>query len=67
MEDEKVIGMLNAKLECITRDVSGKDDDCNRRLCGACRLNYEKGTMGEQKECLRKAIEALELKKGAIL
>ena len=60
MTNEEAIGMLKAKLECITRDVSGRDDDCNRMLCGECRLNYEKGTMGEQKEYLRMAIKALE-------
>lgn len=30
------------------------------RLCGECPLDYEKGNMGEQKECLRMSVEALE-------
>lgn len=60
MTRKEAIEMLKAKLECLTRDVSGRDDDCNRRLCGECHLNYDKGTMGEQKEYLRMSIEALE-------
>lgn len=57
---EEAIKMLKAKLECMTRDVSGTNDDCNRKLCGECHLNYEQGNMGQQKEYLRMAIEALE-------
>lgn len=60
MTREEAIKMLKAKLECMTRDVSGYDDDCNRKLCGECHLNYEQGNMGEQKEYLRMSIEALE-------
>jgi hypothetical protein len=60
MVNEEAIKMLKAKLECMTRDVSGSDDDCNRKLCGECHLNYEMGTMGEQKEYLRMSIKALE-------
>lgn len=60
MTNEEAIRMLKAKLECMIRDVSGSDDDCNRKLCGECPLNYEKGNMGEQKEYLRMSIEALE-------
>ncbi len=56
----EAVKMLKAKLECMTRDVSGSDDDCNRKLCGECHLNYEKGNMREQKEYLQMAIEALE-------
>ena len=60
MTREEAIKMLKAKLECMTRDVSGCDDDCNRKLCNECHLNYEQGNMGEQKEYLRMSIEALE-------
>jgi rubrerythrin len=60
MTREEAIRMLKAKLECMTRDVSGSDDDCNRKLCGECHLNYEQGNMGEQKEYIRMSIEALE-------
>lgn len=60
MTREEAIRMLKAKLECMIRDVSGSDDDCNRRLCGECPLNYEQGNMGEQKKYLQMSIEALE-------
>ena len=60
MTNEEAVRMLKAKLECMIRDVSGCDDDCNRKLCGECHLNYEQGNMGEQKEYLRMSIEALE-------
>jgi hypothetical protein len=57
---KEAIKMINAKLECMTRDVSGTYYDCNRKLCDECDLNYEQGSMGEQKEYLRMAIQALE-------
>lgn len=60
MTREAAIKMLKAKLECMTRDVSGCDNDCNRKLCGECYLNYEQGNMGEQKEYLRMSIDVLE-------
>lgn len=60
MTKKKAIRMLKAKLECMTRDVSGCNNDCIRGLCSECSLNYEQGNMGEQKEYLRMAIEALE-------
>lgn len=60
MNKEEAIRMLKAKLECMTRDVSGRDSDCIDRRCDECSLNYEQGNMGEQKEWLRMAIEALE-------
>ena len=52
--------MMEAKLKCVERDVSGIDDDCNNHRCDDCLLNYEQGNMGEQKEWLRMSIEALE-------
>lgn len=61
MTREEAIRMLNAKLECMTRDVSGCDDDCNNKRCDECHLCYEQGTTGEQKECLRMAIKALDV------
>ena len=60
MTREEAAMMLRAKLECMTRDVSGSDEHCNRKLCDDCDLCYAQGNMGEQKECLRMAIEALE-------
>lgn len=59
MTREEAVKMLEAKLECMTRDVSGIDDDCNRKLCNECHLCYDQGNMGEQKEYLRMSIEAL--------
>ena len=60
MTRKEAIKMLKAKLECMTRDVSGTDDNCNRKKCDECELNYTQGNMGEQKEWLRMAIQALE-------
>ena len=52
--------MLTAKVECMTRDTSGMDEDCNSHNCGECHLCYEQGNMGEQVEYLQMAIKALE-------
>ena len=60
MTNQEAAKMLTAKVECMEREVSGTDFDCNIRNCYRCDLNYEQGTMGEQKEALRMAIEALE-------
>lgn len=56
----KAIKMIKAKLNCMTREVSGIDQDCNNGVCSECSLNYEQGNMGEQKEWLRMSVEALE-------
>ena len=60
MTNEKAKKMLKAKLECLKRETSGINHDCNMRLCDGCSLNYEQGNMGEQKEALQMAIKALE-------
>jgi hypothetical protein len=60
MTNEQAKKMLKAKLECLKRDTSGTDFDCNNRNCDDCSLNYEQGNMGEQKEALDMAIKALE-------
>ena len=52
--------MLKAKLECLKRETSGTDFDCNNSNCDECSLCYEQGNMGEQKEALDIAIQALE-------
>ena len=52
--------MLKAKLECLKRETSGTDFDCNNSNCDECSLCYEQGNMGEQKEALDMAIKALE-------
>lgn len=60
MTNEHAKKMLKAKLECLKRETSGTDIDCNCRNCDECNLCYEQGNMGEQKEYLRMSIEALE-------
>lgn len=63
MKYEEAIEMMKAKLECMTREVSGVDQDCNMNKCFECDLCYTQGNMGEQKEWLRMGIEALENQK----
>ena len=60
MNREEAKKMLKAKLECLKRETSGTDFDCNNRNCDECPLCYEQGNMGEQKEALGMAIKALE-------
>jgi hypothetical protein len=60
MTKEVAKKMLKAKLECLKRETSGTDIDCNYRNCDECNLCYEQGNMGEQKEALDMAIKALE-------
>ena len=60
MTKEEAKKMLKAKLECLKRETSGTDIDCNYRNCDECNLCYEQGNMGEQKEALDMAIKALE-------
>lgn len=64
MTNEQAKKMLKAKLECLKRETSGTDFDCNNSNCDECSLCYEQGNMGEQKEALHMAIEALERKRG---
>lgn len=66
LTNEQAIEMMEAKLECMTRDVSGSDEVCNRKGCDGCYLNYAQGNMGEQKECLRMGIKALKNQKSVI-
>ena len=60
MTNEQAKKMIKAKLECLKRETSGTDFDCNNRNCDECSLCYEQGNMGEQKEALDMAIKALE-------
>ncbi len=60
MTNEEAKKMLEAKLKCFIAETSGTNHDCNMRLCDGCALNYEQGNMGEQKEALEIAINALE-------
>lgn len=41
MTRKEAAKMLKAKRMCLIQDVSGVYDDCNRRLCNECYLNYE--------------------------
>ena len=61
MTNEQAMHMLKAKLECLKRETSGTDFDCNNSNCDECSLCYEQGNMEEQKEALDMAIKALEL------
>lgn len=63
MTNKEAIEMMKAKLECMTREVSGTDRDCNAKKCDECDLCYAQGNMGEQKEWLRLGIKALEKQK----
>ena len=60
MTNEQAKKMLKAKLECLKRETSGTDFDCNNSNCDECSLSYEQGNMGEQKEALVVSIKALE-------
>lgn len=60
MTNEQSKKMLKAKLECLKREISGTDFDCNNSNCNECSLCYEQGNMGEQIEAIEMAIKALE-------
>jgi hypothetical protein len=60
MNKQQAKKMLKAKLECLKRETSGTNFDCNNSNCDECSLCYEQGNMGEQKEALDMAIKALE-------
>jgi len=57
---EETIKILTAKAECMRRETSGIDIDCNYRNCDECNLCYKQGTTGDQMEALRVAISALQ-------
>lgn len=60
---EEAKKMLEAKLKCLKREISGID--CNDGYnCDECELLYAQGTVGEQKEVLDMAIRALEVVQG---
>ena len=60
MTNQEAIKMLTAKVECIRRETSGTDIDCNLRNCDDCELCYAQGTTGEQRKALNMAISALQ-------
>jgi len=60
MTPEETIKILTAKAECMRRETSGIDIDCNYRNCDECDLCYKQGTTSDQMEALRVAISALQ-------
>ena len=59
MKIDKCANMLIAKEKCMDRETSGRDTDCNFHNCDDCSLCYEQGTMGEQKEALKFAVDTM--------
>lgn len=59
MSIEDCAKILIAKEKCMSRETSGIDTDCNLHNCDNCDLCYEQGTMGEQKEALKFAVEIM--------
>lgn len=57
MTNVQAIDMAKSKLECMERQTSST---CPCDDCDNCSLNYEQGNMGEQKEWLQMAVQALE-------
>lgn len=60
MTKEEAAKILESKAECMRREISGTYADCNYRKCDDCDLNYAQGTMGEQREAIQVAVEALQ-------
>lgn len=60
MTNQEAIEILTAKAECMRRETSGIDIDCNYRNCDECDLCYKQGTTGDQIEALCVAISALQ-------
>lgn len=59
MTIEDCTKILIAKEKCMERETSGIDTDCNLHNCDDCFLCYEQGTVGEQKEALRFAVDTM--------
>jgi hypothetical protein len=59
MTIENCTKILIAKEKCMERETSGIDAECNLHNCDDCSLCYEQGTMGEQKEALKFAVETM--------
>ena len=64
MTNQEAIKMLTSKVECIRRETSGTDIDCNFHNCDDCELCYAQGTTGEQRKALNMAISALQAQDG---
>lgn len=59
MNNPEAIKKLEAYLECKTRESKGVFEECNTDMCDNCDLCYAQGNVGEHKESIRLAIEAL--------
>lgn len=59
MTIDECVKMLIAKIECMKRETSGIDTDCNAQKCDDCSLCYEQGTIGKQKEALMYAVDIM--------
>ena len=66
MDNQEAIEILTAKVECMRRETSGIDIDCNYRNCDECDLCYKQGTIGDQREALDMATSALQEKDSLI-
>lgn len=62
MKAQEALTILQAMISCNTLWVSGQAKLCNRN-CEECHLNYEKGTMKEQRELFEIAKSAIEKRK----
>lgn len=61
MNNQEAIKILTAKVECMRRETSGTNINCNSHNCDSCELCYAQGTTKEQLEALNKAISALQI------
>lgn len=60
MTEQEAKEHLEARLECMTREMAvGFDERCDKN-CDECDLLYAQGTIGEIKETYRMGIKALE-------
>lgn len=66
MEIDRAIKKLEARLQCIERETSGTDSQCNRQNCDECDLCYAQGTTGEQIEVLGYVVATLKQKEWLI-
>lgn len=59
MTNEDAKKIIDARIECIERQISGTDGDCIHNNCDGCKSNYAQGCMEEQKEALKIASKVL--------
>ena len=63
---DETIKKLEARKNCMERETSGIDIQCNCHNCDECDLCYAQGTTGEQREALEYAINTLKQKQWMI-